>query len=118
MRGRQDRFVDNNVRFQYSENRDVDDMQVELTDDQKAFVQEGSQAGHFTDEEGALREALSLWEVRERRRVEILAAVDQAEASFGCGEDRRITTSEETVQLADDMKRHGLSRLNAEQNRR
>ncbi|HEX4749640.1 MAG TPA: type II toxin-antitoxin system ParD family antitoxin [Bryobacteraceae bacterium] len=92
-------------------------MQVQLTDDQKAFIQEGIQAGRFAREEDALREALSLWEVRERRRAEILAAVDQAEASFARGEGRRVTSREETVQLADDIKRRGLARLNAEQNR-
>ena len=85
-------------------------MQVQLTDDQRAFIQEGIQAGRFAREEGALREALWLWEVRERRRAEILAAVDQAEASFVLGEGRRVTSREETVQLADDIKRRGLTR--------
>lgn len=51
--------------------------------------------------EDALQEALSLWEERERRRSEILAAADQAEASFARGEGRRIMTREETVQLAE-----------------
>ncbi len=69
-------------------------MQVQLTDDQQAFIQEGIQAGRFAREEDARHEALSLWEVRERRRAEILAAVDQAEAA----------------RLADDIKRRGLAR--------
>jgi Arc/MetJ-type ribon-helix-helix transcriptional regulator len=85
-------------------------MQVQLTDDQKAFIQ----AGRFAHEEDALKEALSLWEVRERRRAEILAAVDEAEASFARGEGRRVTTIEETAQLAGEIKRRGLARLNAE----
>jgi Arc/MetJ-type ribon-helix-helix transcriptional regulator len=92
-------------------------MQVQLTDDQKAFIQEAIQTGRFAREEDALQEALSLWEVRERRRAEILAAVDQAEASFGRGEGRRVTTREEAAQLADDIKRRGVARLNAEPNR-
>jgi hypothetical protein len=62
----------------------------------------------------ALREALSLWEIRERRRAEILAAVDQAEASLARGEGRRITTREQTAQLAEEIKRRGLSRLTGE----
>jgi hypothetical protein len=57
-------------------------------------------------------------EEHERRRAEILAAVDQAEASLTRGEGRRITTREETTQLADDIKRRGLARLNAEENSR
>ena len=111
------RIVDNGSVLLYAEIKRLEAMQVQFTDDQKAFIQEAIQAGRFAREEDALREALSLWEVRERRRAEILAAVDQAEASFGRGEGRRVTSREETVQLADDIKRRGLARLNAEQNR-
>jgi hypothetical protein len=45
-------------------------------------------------------------------------AVDQAEASFARGEGRRITTQEEAAQLADEIKRRGLSRLATEENNR
>ena len=83
--------------------------------DQKAFVREGVENGRYQGEEDALRDALALWEERERRRAEILAAVDQAEASFARGEGRKITTEVETAQLADDIKRRGLARLTAEQ---
>jgi putative addiction module CopG family antidote len=93
-------------------------MEVHLTDDQRAFIREAIETGRFSSEEDALREALLLWESRERRRAEILAAVDQAEASFARGEGRRITTREETAQLADEIKLRGLARLNAERNTR
>ena len=93
-------------------------MEVHLTDDQKAFIQQAVKTGRYASEEDALQEALLLWEERERRRAEILAAVDQAEASLTRGEGRRITTREETTQLADDIKRRGLARLNAEENSR
>lgn len=92
-------------------------MEVQLTDDQKAFVRQAIQSGRYSGEEEALRDALALWEGRERRRAEILAAVDQAEASYARGEGRRITTREESAQIADDIKRRGLARLNAEENR-
>ena len=91
-------------------------MEVQLTDDQKAFLQEAIQTGRFAREEDALQEALSLWEGRERRRAEILAAVDPAEASFARGEGRRVTTREEAAQLADEIKQRGLARFNAGQN--
>lgn len=91
-------------------------MEVQLTDDQKAFIQEAIQTGRFAREEDALQEALSLWEGRERRRAEILAAVDQAETSFARGDGRRVTTREETAQLADEIKQRGLARLNAGKN--
>jgi hypothetical protein len=58
---------------------------------------------------------MALWEERERRRLEILAAVDRAEASLARGEFRTIATHEELTQLADDVKRRGLARLAAEQ---
>ena len=93
-------------------------MEVHLTDDQKAFIREAIQTGRFATEEDALREALLLWEGRERRRAEILAAVDQAEASFARGEGRRIRTRKEAEQLADEIKRRGLARFNAEQSSR
>ena len=93
-------------------------MEVQLTADQKAFVRKAVESGRYKREEDALLEAFSLWETQERRRVEILAAVDQAEASLGQGEGRRITTPEQTSQLADEIKRRGLSRLAAEDNKR
>lgn len=91
-------------------------MEAQLTDDQKAFVRQGIESGRYRREEDALREALSLWEERERRRHEILAAVDQAEVSFARGEGSTISTRDEAAQLANDIKRRGLSRLTEEAN--
>jgi putative addiction module CopG family antidote len=86
-------------------------MEVHLTEDQKAFIRQAIDSGRYAREEDALREALSLWEIRERRRAEILAAVEQAEASLARGEGRRITTREDAVHLANEIKVRGLSRL-------
>jgi len=93
-------------------------MDVQLTRDQKAFVRQAIESGRLQREEDAVKEALSLWEERERRRLEILVAVDKAESSLGRGEGRRVTTAEEARQLADDVKRRGMARLNAEHNPR
>jgi putative addiction module CopG family antidote len=93
-------------------------MEVHLTDDQRAFVRQATDSGRYAREEEALQEALSLWEGRERRRAEILAAVDQAEASFARGEGRRITTWEQAAQLASEIRTRGLSRLAAEDRNR
>ena len=89
-------------------------MEVHLTDDQKAFIREAVQTGRYAREEDAVQDALSLWEERERRRAEMLAAVDIAEASIARGQGRRMSTPEETAQLADDIKRRGLARFNAQ----
>jgi len=89
---------------------------VQLTPDQRAFVRQAFESGRLQREEDAVKEALSLWEERERRRAEILAAVDEAEASLARGEGRRITSREEAQQLADDVQRRGRARLATEQN--
>jgi len=93
-------------------------MEVQLTPDQKAFVRQAIESGRLHREEDAVKEALFLWEERERRRLEILVAVDRAEASLARGEGRRVQTPEEAKQLADEVKRRGIARLNAEQNPR
>jgi len=90
-------------------------MEVQLTPDQEAFIRQAIEAGRLQRKEDAVREAMSLWEERERRRLEILAAVDQAEASLARGEGRSITTQEEVKQLAADVKLRGMARLAAEQ---
>jgi Arc/MetJ-type ribon-helix-helix transcriptional regulator len=93
-------------------------MEVQLTEDQKAFIRDAIDAGRFAREEDALKEALSLWEHRERRRAEILASIDDAEASYARGEGRIVTTFEESKQVAADIKRRGLARVADEQNTR
>jgi len=93
-------------------------MEVQLTPDQEAFIRQAIESGRLRREEDAVQQAMLLWEERERRRLEILAAVDEAEASLARGEGRRITTQEEVTQLAADIKRRGMARLAAEQNSR
>ena len=63
-------------------------MNVELTTEQQAFVRQGMESGRYSKEEDTLRDALTLWETRERRRAELLSAVDEAEISFARGEGR------------------------------
>jgi Arc/MetJ-type ribon-helix-helix transcriptional regulator len=90
-------------------------MEVHLTPDQDAFIRQAIETGRLHRKEDAVQEAMSLWEERERRRLEILVAVDHSEASLGRGEGRRITKHEEVTQLAADIKRRGMARLAAEQ---
>ena len=81
-------------------------------------MREAITSGRLSNEEEAVTQALLLWEERERQRVEILVAVEFAQQSLARGEGRRITTESELRQLADDVKRRGVARLAAEQNRR
>lgn len=89
-------------------------MEVQLTPDQAAFVRQAIESGRLRREEDAVKEALSLWEERERTRAEILAAVDEAEVSLARGEGRAITP-ESTRELAENVKQRGRARLAAEQ---
>ncbi len=92
-------------------------MNVQLTPDQRAFIRDAIASGRLRREEDAVREALALWEQRERGRAQILAAVDAAEASLARGMGRPIT-QESVRQLAGEVKSRGRARLAAEQKSR
>ena len=92
-------------------------MEVHLTPDQHAFVRHAIESGRLQREEDAVKEALLLWEERERRRLEILAAVDQAEASLARGEGRSIATPDGVRELTADITLRGVARLKADQTR-
>jgi len=88
-------------------------MEVNLTDDQKAFVREALESGRIQNAEDAVREAMLLWEDRQRRRIHILATVYTAEASLSRGEGRAVINREELGQLARDVKQRASSRFSA-----
>jgi putative addiction module CopG family antidote len=88
-------------------------MNLHLTPDQRALVKRAIESGRFSDEEEAVQEALALWEERERRRVEILAALDEADASLARGEGRPIT-EDSMKALAENIKQRGRARLAAD----
>jgi len=87
-------------------------MKVDLTPDQRAFAQRAIESGRFASEEEAVQEALVLWEERERRRVEILSALDEAEASLARGEGMPVT-EESMKALADETKQRLRRRIAA-----
>jgi len=89
-------------------------MDVRLSEDQQALIREGIESGRLRTAEEAFEQAMALWEERERRRMEILAAVEASEDSLARGEGRRITSREQIAQLAADIKRRGTERLAAE----
>jgi Arc/MetJ-type ribon-helix-helix transcriptional regulator len=89
-------------------------MEVHLTADQKAFVRQAIETGRLNGEEDAVKEALSMWEERERRRFEILASVSKAQDSLARGECRLITSHDQAMQLANEVKQRGMARLATE----
>jgi len=89
-------------------------MEVQFTPDQKAFIRQAIESGRLRVEEDAVKEALSLWEDRERSRAEVLAAIDEAETSLARREGR-IITQQSMRELAQQVQQRGRGRLAAEQ---
>lgn len=81
-------------------------MQIDLTPEQQDFVRHAVASGRFERPEDAVRAAMELWIERERRRTEILAAVDIAKAAIDREEGTEIT-QESMRGLAEDVKRQG-----------
>lgn len=88
-------------------------MQLELTPEQSDFVRLAIKAGRLRSPEDAVQEALALWVERERRRTELLAKIDEAEASLARGEGR-IITPESMSDLAEEVHQRGLARRAAD----
>jgi len=57
-------------------------MEVQLTVEQEAFIRQAIESGRLTRAEEAVQQALFLWEERERKRIEILGALEEAEADL------------------------------------
>jgi putative addiction module CopG family antidote len=85
-------------------------MQVELTPEQNSFVDMGIQEGRFRDREEAVRQALALWEKRERARIELLASLDLAERSLDAGEGETYIGANLDA-LVESIKERGTARL-------
>jgi putative addiction module CopG family antidote len=88
-------------------------MEVQLTSDQRAFARRAVESGRFQSEEEAVREALELWEERERRRVAFLATLDDSRSALGRGEGR-VITPESMRELAVEVRERGRARLISE----
>ena len=84
-------------------------MHLELTIEQRDFIRRAIEDGRVDRAEDAVEQALALWIERERRRDEMLAAIDEAEASLARGEGIEITEGS-MRELAEDVKRRGHAR--------
>ena len=88
-------------------------MEIDLTPDQHDFVRRAVESGRFERAEDAVHEASTLWVERARRRAEILAAIDTAQASIARGKGIEITQESMRV-LAEEIKRQSRLRAAAE----
>jgi Arc/MetJ-type ribon-helix-helix transcriptional regulator len=90
------------------------EVNIELTPDQRDFGRKAIESGRISGEEEAIQQALALWEERERRRLEIVAMIKEAEASLGRGEGREIRSKEDAQALAEEIKTNLRRRIAAE----
>lgn len=85
-------------------------MDIQLTPEQDSFVHLGIEQGRFRHAEDAVRDALVLWEKRERARVELLASIDIGEASFD-GTEEILESDEAITEWVEGIKREGRTGL-------
>ena len=85
-------------------------MEVQLSPDQQALARHAVETGRLNHEEDAVREALTLWEERERTSAEIAVLVESAEASLARGEGHEIT-QQAMHELAGKVKQRGRERM-------
>jgi len=85
-------------------------IEIHLTSDQEVLIRYAVESGRLASAQEAVREALALWEDRERRRAELLAMIDEAEDSAAAGLTRPLTT-ESMQALAAEINRSGRARL-------
>jgi Arc/MetJ-type ribon-helix-helix transcriptional regulator len=88
-------------------------MQVILTPEQEEPVRQAISAGRLHHAEDVVKEALLLWQERERTRTEFLASLDEADAALDRGEGSPVI-QEDMRALAEDVKRRGRGRLAGE----
>ena len=78
-------------------------MQVDLTVEQEAFIQQAVALGRYRSAEDAVKDAMARWEESERRHLELVTALDEAESDLAAG--RYSDYSDETLpDLAAELK--------------
>ena len=90
-----------------------DPMNVELTPDQRALIRRAIETGRFRREEEAVHEALALKEERERSRLELVAALDEAKASRERGDGRTLSL-DSLKAFGKEITRRGRWRIETE----
>ena len=79
-------------------------MQFEPTPDQQAFIHRAIASGRYRSAEEAVSDAMARWEEDERKRIELLAALDEAEGDILAGEYADYT-NDTLPRLSEELKR-------------
>jgi Arc/MetJ-type ribon-helix-helix transcriptional regulator len=90
-------------------------MEIQLTPAQEAFLRQAIESGRIHHAEEALQQALSLWETRERSRIEILSALDEAEADLKTGSFSDYNDAS-LPRLGEELKREARASLKSGSN--
>jgi hypothetical protein len=85
-------------------------MDIALTPERQDILGHAVAAGRVAAPEDAVRETLDLWVERERRRSEILAVVDEAEAALAQGKEMSVA-ADGIGGLIADVQLRGRERL-------
>jgi putative addiction module CopG family antidote len=78
-------------------------MQVDLTVEQEAFIQQAIAIGRYRTAEDAVQDAMARWEESERRHLKLVAALDDAESDLAAGRYSDYT-NETLPDLAVELK--------------
>ena len=88
-------------------------MEVHLSPEQQAFIEQNVRAGRFASNDEALREAVDLLQERESEIDSLRAAVDESDDDLTHG--RYSEYSDQTLpQLLEELKREGRACRDAE----
>jgi antitoxin ParD1/3/4 len=88
-------------------------MEVHLTPEQQAFIEESVRQGRFASSDDAVRQAVTLLKSRELELAETRAFVRQGIEDLDAGRYEEYT-DEALHEMFDDIKSRGLQRLAAE----
>lgn len=87
-------------------------MDIELTPEQDSLVSLVIEQGRLEHREDAVRDAMVLWERRERARIELLAELEAGD-SRPEEEDIILDSDEATAAFFEDIKQRGRAKLTA-----
>jgi hypothetical protein len=86
-------------------------MEVHLSHDQEALIRESIAEGRLSRPEEAFEQAMSLWEERERSRMELLADIEAGDLSLAQGLGRTIRSRDELAQMVKDVSTRAAARM-------
>ena len=88
-------------------------MQIQLSPEQRSFIELGIQQGRFRDPGEAMQQALSLWTERERVRLELLAEIEAGDNSPR-ENDAILDSDEEIADFLAGVEQQGSNKLRHE----